>query len=431
MQFRFVHASDLHLDKPFIGIESLPEPTTGSLLDASLKAFDALIDLTLQQEAAFLLLAGDCYEGLKHGVRAQKRFRQGMERLAEKRIPVFIVRGANDPAQGTAGDWLSVQSRPNNITYFDGDAFESVPVKLNGRRIATIHGRGCSNGEKLEVGSLPQEKAEGSGLQIALVHGDVAAKESAERTPALTTSQMQETCIDYWALGHGHTFEKLLTDGPWAVYPGTIQGRGYDAEELGAKGAAVVTAGPEGVEDVAFHALDRVRFVTLPFRVSTMPDPGALRPALADEAHELMKKHKGRSLIVRTRLCGEGEMARALARRSFRAEMLEALRGDFKNVKPLLWWESLEEEFTEPGDLEQIRGRNDIVSMLLKGADQMAENVQALDDDLARAIEPIAKALNQIKAGFLEPTAGAEQILILLAAAEARAMAQLNQEEAP
>jgi DNA repair exonuclease SbcCD nuclease subunit len=69
--FRFVHASDLHLDAPFEGIRQVAPNVANAFRDASLEAWDALVDLTIEQEAVFLLLAGDIYDGAERGVRAQ------------------------------------------------------------------------------------------------------------------------------------------------------------------------------------------------------------------------------------------------------------------------------------------------------------------------------------------------------------------------
>jgi len=87
--FRFVHAADLHLDTPFQGVAQPAPAVAEALRDASLAAWDELVELTLREQAAFLLLAGDIYDGAERGMRAQFRFLHGLERLADARVPVF------------------------------------------------------------------------------------------------------------------------------------------------------------------------------------------------------------------------------------------------------------------------------------------------------------------------------------------------------
>ena len=73
--FSFVHAADLRLDTPFKGIGSTAPHVAAQLREASLAAFDALVDLCLHRHVAFLVIAGDIYDGPERGLRAQLRFR--------------------------------------------------------------------------------------------------------------------------------------------------------------------------------------------------------------------------------------------------------------------------------------------------------------------------------------------------------------------
>ena len=71
MRFRFLHAADLHLDTPFTRLTDVPEPVAAALRDASLQAFENLIDTAIAEQVAFVLFAGDIYDGAQRGVRAQ------------------------------------------------------------------------------------------------------------------------------------------------------------------------------------------------------------------------------------------------------------------------------------------------------------------------------------------------------------------------
>jgi exonuclease SbcD len=56
-RFRFVHASDLHLDTPFIGVGRLDAEVSSALRDASLDAWDALVDDGVARALDRLLMA--------------------------------------------------------------------------------------------------------------------------------------------------------------------------------------------------------------------------------------------------------------------------------------------------------------------------------------------------------------------------------------
>jgi len=61
--FKFIHAADIHLDSPLKGLsryESVPEE---ALRGACRRAFENLVDLAINERVAFVLLAGDLYDG--------------------------------------------------------------------------------------------------------------------------------------------------------------------------------------------------------------------------------------------------------------------------------------------------------------------------------------------------------------------------------
>ena len=60
---------------------------------AAQSAWDALVQLTIDQNAAFLLIAGDVCDGGERGIPAQLRFLTGLQRLSAHGIRTFIVRG--------------------------------------------------------------------------------------------------------------------------------------------------------------------------------------------------------------------------------------------------------------------------------------------------------------------------------------------------
>ena len=118
-RFRFVHAADLHLDTPFVGVGQSDPSVQEALREASVEACEGLVELTLEQEAAFLLLAGDIYDG-RHGLRAQMRFLRGVDRLSEQGVDVFVVHGNHDPLDG----WSAVRNWPKHVTVFGSDGVE-------------------------------------------------------------------------------------------------------------------------------------------------------------------------------------------------------------------------------------------------------------------------------------------------------------------
>ena len=60
---RFVHAADLHLDSPFVGMKSTaPRNVADALYDATFQAYENIIHLCVSERVDALLVAGDIYD---------------------------------------------------------------------------------------------------------------------------------------------------------------------------------------------------------------------------------------------------------------------------------------------------------------------------------------------------------------------------------
>lgn len=92
----FVHCADLHLDSPFEGM--LDEPEIAELLrEATFRAWERVVETAQIENADFVLIAGDVYDSSDQSLRAQLKFLEGLERLHESGIEVFVVHGNHDP----------------------------------------------------------------------------------------------------------------------------------------------------------------------------------------------------------------------------------------------------------------------------------------------------------------------------------------------
>lgn len=63
MRFSIVHAADLHLDSPLVGLERYDGAPVAELRAATRRALENLVQLCLAEDAKLLLLAGDLYDG--------------------------------------------------------------------------------------------------------------------------------------------------------------------------------------------------------------------------------------------------------------------------------------------------------------------------------------------------------------------------------
>ena len=274
--FRFVHAADLHLDTPFEGLRDTAPAVGRALRDASLEALDALVDLCIEVDAAFLVIAGDVYDGPERGLRAQLRFRAGLERLSHFGVRVLVVHGNHDP---TEEGWSAIREWPEGVHVFGSERVEAVEID----GVATVYGISYPRSDVRENLALafPRKagRSEGTGLRVGVLHCNAGGHAGHAPYAACNLDDLTGAAIDYWALGHVHAREVLCED-PWVVYPGNLQGRSPHAGERGEKGAMVVDVEDGRVAAVTFRALDRVRFLVSELDVSSASDLGEVESRL-------------------------------------------------------------------------------------------------------------------------------------------------------
>ncbi len=377
MTFRFLHAADLHLDTPFSGVGRYPDHVRGVLQEASLAAFDELIRVAVDREVAFCVFAGDIYDGAERGVRAQRRFRDGLARLADLGIASFVAHGNHDPVHE---GWSAGLLWPDAVTFFPADTPSKHEVLVDGQLTAIVHG--VSFGTQHEQANLALRFARDPRpvFQVGVLHCNVDGDASHARYAECTTADLTGIGLHYWALGHIHQRSARRVGPSWIVYPGNLQGRSPRPSEHGAKGAVIVTVDGTGASATAtepeFVALDQVRFATVdidPAAFAELQTVTDLEDVLHNAALEAMTAVEGRSLIVRSTLRGRGPLHTDLHHADVLPDLLEALRErSGRTVEPLLWWDRIHNESSPDIDVDAVRRRNDFVADLFATVDQMS-----------------------------------------------------------
>lgn len=372
--FCFVHAADLHLDTPFRGIGETAPAVGEALRDASLQAFDSLVNLCLERGAAFLLIAGDVYDGADRGIRAQLRFRDGLARLSDAGIATYVVHGNHDPVES---GWSAIATWPALVTIFGPESVSAVPVCRDGRQIAVIQGISYGRRDVRDNLALRFAAPAGAGVQIGLLHGNVSgAADGHENYSPCSLDDLRRIGLDYWALGHVHTRSTLsgrpFGEEPWVVYPGNLQGRGPQTSERGEKGAFVVDVSGGRVAGVTFVACDHIRYTTIDVDVASLPSLEAVHDALAEAAADELGRAGGRSIVLRARLTGRSESHALLQGGDALDELLTSLRDDFRPVGPWCWWDRVDDDSLPLIDLEELRGGSDFAADLIGLAEGLA-----------------------------------------------------------
>lgn len=251
--FTFLHAADIHLDSPLKGLEVYRDAPVEQIRRAARRAFDNLVDLAIDEEVAFVLLAGDLYDGDWKDYNTGIYFVNRMGRLRKAGIPVFMVSGNHD----AASQITRALNLPANVTLFSHKKAETCILEQFG---VAIHGQSFS--ARAVADDLTRNYPQGDpGLfNIGLLHTSLNGRPGHEPYAPCTLDALRSKGYRYWALGHVHQREELTQD-PWIIFPGNIQGR--HIRETGAKGCTLVTVDEGRVVEVEARELDVLRWSVL------------------------------------------------------------------------------------------------------------------------------------------------------------------------
>jgi len=412
MDFHFLHAADLHLDSPLRGLSAHPGAPVERFRTATRAALRALVDHALETRAAFLVIAGDLYDGDWPDVSTGLVLARELQRLNEADIPVVVLFGNHDAANRItrALPW------PGNAHVFPAD--RPATVRLEGGRLDGV--KVALHGQSFATAAVTDNLAAGyplpvpGWLNIGVLHTALEGRARHATYAPCTVDQLAGHGYDYWALGHVHSHEVVARD-PWVVFPGVLQGR--HMRETGPKGCVSVTVREGRVAAVDPVILDTVRWLEVPVDAAGEDDPEALRSLVAEAVRiAVTRQADGRPVAVRARLVGETPAHAILA--EDRETLAADLQARLVDV-PDLWVESVRLETRPrlssagegPGDGAAVTGR---VLDLLAEADRDPEVLEALSTDL----RPLRDKLRGDLARLAEDPDAADDLPLLAALRE-------------
>lgn len=322
---KFVHAADLHLDSPMRGLRDREGAPLDVLLQATRRATTRLIDLCIQEEADLLVLAGDVFDGEWQGVEVARFLSDAFDRLGASGAQVVWLRGNHDARTRQQRDF----TWPDHVHELSFEAPQSIAFDDLG---VVCHGQGFRQPAETRDLAAAYPPAVPGRFNLGVLHTALAGSEGHAPYAPTTREILTGAGYDYWALGHVHE-RAVISDDPWIIYPGNLQGR--HARETGAKGAYVVEVTDGRVSgSPRFVPLDVVRWEHL----RLCPEPRSegtdassrlmevARPAIAAAWHATVADDPDRRLVVRITL--EGSDVDLAAYESepdrFHAELLSA-----------------------------------------------------------------------------------------------------------
>ena len=291
---KFLHAADLHLDSPLRGLAGYDEAPVNDLRGATRAAFTNLVELAIEEKVAFVLLAGDLYDGTWQDFSTAIFLAKKLGELDRVGIRVFALLGNHD-AQSKLSKALE---KPKNLTLFPAnkprtEVLDDLEVAIHGQSFGQQHVE-----ENLAAG-FPVAKP--GMFNIGLLHTSLDGREGHAAYAPCKLDDLRVRDYQYWALGHVHAHEEVSTD-PWVVFPGCLQGR--HARETGPKGCCLVTVEDGKVESVEHRVLDVVRWASCEVDVSKVNSMQGVLDSASKALHEVLDGAEGRIVATRVRFVG-------------------------------------------------------------------------------------------------------------------------------
>ncbi len=352
--FKFVHAADLHIDSPLRGLEA--DAPAERIRTASRSAYVNLVELALREQVAFVVIAGDLFDGDWLDWRTGQFFAQETARMTRSGIRVVAISGNHD-AHSVITRRLAL---PDGARMLSADRPEAVRLAEHD---VCIHGQGFATREVSENLALAYPPPLPGHFNIGLLHTAASGRPGHASYAPCTVEQLAAHGYHYWALGHVHTRE-VLSRAPWIVFPGNTQGRHIN--EPGPKGATLVTVRDSQVVQAVHRDLDVVRWGTVSLDLAGACDTEQVLALLRSRLGAELAAAAGRLLAVRLELTGACAAHPLLARDPGRTrEMLLAEAAACASSNDL-WLEGVSLRTRPSLDLAAMRTRGDAVGLLVR-----------------------------------------------------------------
>jgi DNA repair protein SbcD/Mre11 len=379
---KFVHAADLHIDSPLRGLAAYDGAPVERVREATRRALSNLVRLCLDERAAFLVLAGDIFDGEWKDFNTGLFFVRELNRLREAGTRVFVVRGNHD----AASEVTRALTLPAHVHQFAHDRAETVVLEEHG---VALHGLSFAQ-RKMPDSLVPLYPAPVAGaLNIGVMHTSADGHPEHATYAPCRVDELVDKGYDYWALGHVHEHE-VLHRAPWVVFPGNTQGR--HIRETGPKGAVVVRVEGGAVADVRHTPLDVVRWHRVALTLAAEDGVDELCDKARDALGRARDEADGRLLAARLVVDGATRAHAEVA--ADRERVVAELRARALDFADELWLEKVELRTRPAVALDELRGSEGFVGELLRAVAE-ARRDPALAAELRAQLQPLVEKLGE------------------------------------
>ncbi|WP_428908349.1 metallophosphoesterase family protein [Niallia sp. Krafla_26] len=389
MSFSFIHAADIHLDSPLTGLQRYEGAPVEQIRNATREAFIHLVETAIEKKVAFVIIAGDLYDGDWKDYNTGLFFINQMVRLQKEEIQVFLIRGNHDAANVITKEL----KLPDNVIEFSTKEPESFVLDDLG---VAIHGQGFATKSVEEnlVKNYPS-KIEGY-INIGILHTSATGREGHENYAPCTIDDMKEKGYDYWALGHIHLREILHESNPVILFPGNIQGR--HIKETGDKGCTIVEVKDGQIYQFEHQSLDVLRWELCEVDANGIQRMEELMSHIEESLQQKIDEAEGRFLALRILIKGSTKLHQELIVN--KEQIMNEIRSLSLQVgSGEIWIEKIKILTTRQINLTELLSQNTPVATILEYI-QQSESDEDLWQELSSQFNDIGRSLpTELKKG--------------------------------
>ena len=211
-RIKIIHTSDVHLESDTFG-----RSEEGKVFRSRIqRAFQKVVDRVMTERADLFLIAGDLFDSNRVPESGLEFVRQELARVP---CPVVLIPGNHDCYDQRSiykkEDFSAIGSHVFTLTQEEGETIELPHLD------ATVWGKGMvEHDHKFRPVSGVASRYRDY-WHIGMAHGYFVEDDGIQRSSLVTPEEINQSALDYLAMGHIHVFTDLSQGATTACYPGT------------------------------------------------------------------------------------------------------------------------------------------------------------------------------------------------------------------
>lgn len=357
LNFRFIHAADLHLGSPFRGLATKDPAVAQRFAEATRTAFSNLVYKAIEEQVAFVIIAGDVYDGAWRDNSIGLFFNREIARLDRAGIPVYVLKGNHD-ADSVVTTSVMLPASVHQFATRKPSTFRIEALKV------ALHGQGFTDRAATDNLALGYPAPEPGWFNIGVLHTSLTGRPPHDTYSPCSVADLISRGYDYWALGHVHEYEIVSRD-PAIVFPGNLQGR--SVRETGPRGAVLVSVVDGAVSDIERLIVDDARWHEVPVDLDGLDALTDLWRAVETALAPIVHAAEGRPIAARVRLSGASPLVPWLL--ANRVNAGDEIQAAGHRASAEFWLEKVEFRLQVEAPPVRATGSLDIGGLIAEAAD--------------------------------------------------------------